>query len=1043
MKTPYHFIPRGFQARSAKTIRVTLCATGVALLSQPLVAASYNWDPGLTPASPSGGTGTWDTITANWSNGASDVVWPNVAANDDKAVFAGIAGTVTLGASIGNAGGIQFDTSGYSLSGAALDLTLNPQVTGSDSLVVSGGVSNISIGLRKLIIGASGSGTIGDMVNTDKVNFGSTIVCFNGSRQSTLTNSSSADTTTFTNFAVGTGSPGGASIYLNQGNLTITNFAASTSGSALAAASSTSTSAGIAFRGSGSGVGKINISGNNTLLNNAGTGTLGINFLNANATYEIGNDNALGARDAGNALTDTFVEFNSGTLVATTGARLIENKINHTGTFAIGGSNAVSLSGIYTHSGGNRTLNVNNTALTTLSGPVYLANDDVTARTMTIGGTGNVAISGNITNNASTNLLASSLTKSGSGTLTLSGTNTYTGNSTVNSGSSLTLASGGSLKFVIGAVGVNNKITGAGSATLNGTFNIDVSAAGTPASGSVWTLVDITKTFGASFAVTGFTETPAGGGLWVNGSWYFSELSGKLSYGTPPDFFWDGDSGGAWATGTNWTSGTAPVSGDTLVFAGSNTTNNNNLDTATAGTVALGGIIFGPGAGSFNLAGNALNLSGKSINNLSSSTQTISLDIEADTGVTVNTSAGDVVLAGALKTTGGFNKPLVKNGTGTLILNGTQNTSWSLQVNGGTVQCFNPNTGGQVTAFTCSIAPGATLIDEGGDILHYGVSLQNNGTLDIASGEAFGNLNGSGVVTNHGASSSVTCLLELGRGNGIFTGSIKDGPSGSPTAVRIFEVSPGDASDYTHTFSGTNTYTGNTTIDQGDQSFILASTGSLEFKIGANGVNNKIAGGAQTLGTVTLSGAFNIDLSGAVIHNGNSWQIVDTALLPTTTFTSGSFNIPGFTETSDVWTKVDGANTWTFTEATGVLALTAPGGADYSSWASANGIPGEPASGDFDHDGLSNLIEYALGKNPTASSTPAGSLSGGVVSFAKGADAVTNGDVTWAIQESDDLGVSDPWATVTPTTNNSTTISYILPTGKPKVFVRLVVNQVP
>jgi len=1038
MKTPFQFVSRNFQSRVGRTIHVTVCAAGAALLMDSVSAATYNWDPGLSPATPSGGGGTWDLTTANWSNGASDVVWPNVAANDDKAVFGGTAGAVALGVSIGNAGGIQFDTSGYSLTGSSLDLTLTPQSAGSDSIVISSGVNNIAIGLRKLIIGASGSSTIGDMISTDKVSFGSTIVCFNGSRQSTLTNSLPSETTTFTNFAVGSGSPGGASLYLNQGSLTITNFAASTSGASLAAASSTSTSAGMAFRGSGAGVGKINISGNNTLLNNSGTGTLAINFLNANATYEIGHDNALGARDAANALTDTFVEFSSGTLVAVGGPRVIENKINHTGTFAISGSNAVTLGGVFTHSGGNRTLNANNSALTTLSGPVYLANDDVTARTMTIGGTGNVAISGNITNNASTNLVASSLTKSGSGTLTLSGTNTYTGNSTVNSGSSLTLASGGSLKFVIGAVGVNNKITGAGTATLNGTFNIDVSAAGTPASGSVWTLVDTAKTFGASFAVTGFTETPAGSGLWVNGSWYFSELSGKLSYGTPPDFYWDGDSGGAWATGGNWTSGTAPVSGDTPVFTGSNTTNNNDLSTDTLGSVALGGITFGPGSGSFNLAGNALNLAGKAINNLSSNTQTLSLDIEADTGVTVNTSAGDVVLTGVLKTTAGFNKPLVKNGTGNLILNGTQNTSWNLQVNGGTVQDFNSNIGGQVTAFTCSIASGAKLIDESGDILHYGVSLQNNGTFDIASGEAFGNLNGSGVVTNHGASSAVTCLIELGRGNGTFAGSIQDGPSGSPSAVRIFEVSPGDVSDYIHTFSGTNTYTGDTTIGQGDQSFVLASTGSLKFKIGANGVNNKIAGGAQTLGTVTLDGTFNIDLSGAAIQNGNAWQIVAADLLPTTTY-GGTFNIPGFTEVSDVWTKVDGANTWTFTEATGVLSLTAPGGADYSSWASANGIPGEPPSGDFDKDGISNLMEYALGKNPTASSTPAGTYSGGVVSFTKGPDAVTNGDVTWTIQKSADLGISDPWTTVTPTVNNSTTISYTLPTGNPKLFVRLVV----
>jgi fibronectin-binding autotransporter adhesin len=1019
--------------------RLAIAVLSSCFMLQMACAGNLYWDPGLTLTQTGGGTGTWDLATANWYN-SSEIAWPNVSANDDKALFGATAGTVTLNSSL-TAGGLQFDTSGYTLSGA-LDLTLSPQVTGSDALVVSSGVSNISISLRKLILTAANSGAVGDLVSTDKVNFGSTIVAFSGSRQMTLSNSTTTDTTTFTNFAVGSGSPGGASLYLNQGNLTITNFAASTSTSALAAANTTSTSAGIAFRGSGSG--KLALSGNNTLLNNAGTGTLGINFLNANATYEIGHDNALGARDAVSALTDTFVEFGSGTLVAINGARIIENKINHTNTFAIGGANAVTLSGIYTQSGGNRTLNVNNSALTTLSGPVYLANDDVTARTMTIGGTGNATISGAITNNASTNQLASSLTKSGSGTLTLGGTNTFTGNTTVNSGSSLTLATAGSLKFAIKPIAVptdTNKITGAGSATLNGTFNVDVSGAGTPASGSVWTLVDTAKTFGASFAVAGFTETPAASGLWVSGSWYFSELSGKLGYGTPPDHFWDGDSGGAWSVGGNWTSGSAPISGDTLVFTGSNTTNNNDLNTDTLGTfpgdiVALGGIIFGPGAGSFDLNGNTVNLAGKAITNYSANAQTLSCDIEADTGFTVNTSAGDVTLTGSLKTTAGFNKPLNKNGTGTLVLNGTQNTSWSFNVNAGTLQVFNTG----APAFSATIASGATLKAESGDVLHFTLGLQNSGTFDIGgNGEAFGNLQGSGVVTNHGSSSAVTSLLELGRGNSSFSGSIQDGPSVSPTAIRIFEVSPGDIDNYTHTLSGNNTYTGNTTIDQADQSFALTSTGSLKFKIGANGVNNKITGGAQTLGTVTLDGTFNIDLTGAAIANGNTWQVIAADLLPTTTF-GGSFNIPGFTEASNVWIKVAGSNTWTFTEGTGVLSLAVSVATNYFTWASANGIPGQPASGDFDNDGLSNLVEYALGKNPTTSSTPAGTLASGTVIYTKGADAIANGDVSWVIEQSINLSTWSPMVTQA-AGSASPTISYTLPTGQSKVFTRLkVVN---
>ncbi|MBN8459506.1 MAG: hypothetical protein J0M04_16885 [Verrucomicrobia bacterium] len=111
----------------------------------------------------------------------------------------------------------------------------------------------------------------------------------------------------------------------------------------------------------------------------------------------------------------------------------------------------------------------------------------------------------------------------------------------------------------------------------------------------------------------------------------------------------------------------------------------------------------------------------------------------------------------------------------------------------------------------------------------------------------------------------------------------------------------------------------------------------------------------------------------------------------------------------------------------------------FASWASANNVTGG-ANGDSDKDGISNLVEYALNLNPAASDGAAGTYSGGTVSFAKRAEAVTNGDVTYAIEESDDLGVTDAWQVVTPTTNTPSAITYALPTGNPKKFARLKVT---
>lgn len=254
------------------------------------------------------------------------------------------------------------------------------------------------------------------------------------------------------------------------------------------------------------------------------------------------------------------------------------------------------------------------------------------------------------------------------------------------------------------------------------------------------------------------------------------------------------------------------------------------------------------------------------------------------------------------------------------------------------------------------------------------------------------------------------------------------------------------------TLTAINTYTGNTTINAGGVT--LADNAGLNFVIGENGESNKITGA----GAAIIDGDFTLDLTGAAIANGNSWTLVDAA---TKTF-GATFSVVGFTESGDVHTKVDGSNVWTFTESTGVLSLGSGGaGSGFNSW--IMNYPTLPINqrgpnADYDADGLSNLLEYALGGSPVLSDAafilPVGTRSGlnYIVTF-KRSDA-SEVDTTQILQYGNDLagwtnipiGASPGAGMVTITENVPTaefdTVTASIPTaGSTKFFTRLKVTK--
>ncbi|MDB6076495.1 MAG: uncharacterized protein JWO82_242 [Akkermansiaceae bacterium] len=204
----------------------------------------------------------------------------------------------------------------------------------------------------------------------------------------------------------------------------------------------------------------------------------------------------------------------------------------------------------------------------------------------------------------------------------------------------------------------------------------------------------------------------------------------------------------------------------------------------------------------------------------------------------------------------------------------------------------------------------------------------------------------------------------------------------------------------TLTFSGLNTYTGDTTVSGGTLVLVQATLADAStVSIGGGGVLDLPHGQVDVVKSLVLNnvvqaaGTYTAANSGGRITGTGSIQVVPVA---STGFAGFMDQYPGLT-------------------------------------AAQKALDADP-----DGDGLSNLLEYALdGLNPTTANLLP-TLAGGKLSFAKRALAVSNGDVTYTIEVSGTLGAApEPWTAVTPDANDATTISYTLPAGAARKFVRL------
>ena len=108
----------------------------------------------------------------------------------------------------------------------------------------------------------------------------------------------------------------------------------------------------------------------------------------------------------------------------------------------------------------------------------------------------------------------------------------------------------------------------------------------------------------------------------------------------------------------------------------------------------------------------------------------------------------------------------------------------------------------------------------------------------------------------------------------------------------------------------------------------------------------------------------------------------------------------------------------------------------YTTWASAN-AGGQTAGEDYDNDGVENGIEYFMGETGSSFTAMPGLDETNTITWPMD----LNFEGTYEIQTSPDLGT---WTNVDPRPLPSGgTLSYLLPTGLGKQFVRLLVTPTP
>jgi len=606
------------------------------------------------------------------------------------------------------------------------------------------------------------------------------------------------------------------------------------------------------------------------------------------------------------------------------------------------------------------------------------------------------------------------LTKTGPGTLTLTAANSFSGNTTVSAGS-----------LSVGNGTTNGNLPDGGTVTLAAGTTVNLNHPDTDLIGGL-VINGITVpagTYNASNATHGSYFTGAGsvailpaisGMVWGGGELSWEDL-----------------------TASGWNSASLPTDTDTVYI-----TSGRVIVTQPIAPSAID--IRTGGRFQINYNG-AIIESNFTLNGLSSGGAIIN---GADTSENnVNNITGQITLNFTSNISSWWNDKTLElsgkiTGNGGLVLDRSTSISWG-----------DPVGGRFLISGTTNDYLGSTTVNGRAAGSQFGYPAQSRLFLGADNALPVGtalNLN-TGALYLNGFAQTVSAITSTGvsqiRGGSPTAGSLTVNMAASSSFDGILGGSGANENNFSFTKSGAGiltltapaTYTGSTTVNAGGLD--IPTGGGLRFLPAANGITNSIAGSSTA--TLNYLGTVNLDLSATVATAGNTWTLVNlssfSGTLPVFNPEAVASTLGAFTEvTPGIWELPATDAKWVLSETFGTLAYTSTLVANnYTAWATTNGITGT-ITDDQDNDGVANLIEYALADGGERGSFDAATRT---VSFTKRA-APFGADVTVAIEESDDLGVTDAWEVVTATVTGDT-ISYTLPTGKPKIFARLKVTVNP